>query len=460
MSGDTPYPYQTEGVDWLSRQVRGCLLADDMGLGKTIQAALAAKKLKFDRCLIVTTATMRLQWQREWRRWHGGPAAPILRAIDGVPLVGAVIISWAMAEALRERLIAYRWDVLILDEVHNAKNRLSKRGQAVFGPKGWGIDGLASVARKVWGLSGTPMLNEPSELWPMMSAMFPESLRHEGRLLSFRNFVEEYCVLGEKRIGRKMATVITGGKNLQALKTHIAPYVLRRKIDIVKLPPLRITPLVIDAEDFAGRIEELEAHPEFSTIRQLTAAITARARLSATDDRAERRELLDVIGDNHVALGPLRRLLALAKADALVPMIHDALQGGAGKIVIFAIHKEAIARLRTGLAEWQPVVIDGSTPIMERQENIDRFQLLDAFRVFIAQIQAAGSGVTLTAARYGVFCEESWSPMENRQAIFRMYRIGQKHPCLVRYAVVAGSVDEQLGAICMRKLADIDQVMA
>jgi SWI/SNF-related matrix-associated actin-dependent regulator of chromatin subfamily A-like protein 1 len=70
--GSSLRPYQWEGVAFLARS-QSVLLADEMGLGKTVQAAIALRwvlQLKdCNRALIVAPSALKLNWEREIRRW-------------------------------------------------------------------------------------------------------------------------------------------------------------------------------------------------------------------------------------------------------------------------------------------------------------------------------------------------------------------------------------------------------
>src|SRR5207249_4797375 len=75
-------PYQWEGVSFLYRS-GAALLADEMGLGKTVQAsvalALALKNPGVDRALVVSPASLALNWQRELERW--APSLVVRRVV-------------------------------------------------------------------------------------------------------------------------------------------------------------------------------------------------------------------------------------------------------------------------------------------------------------------------------------------------------------------------------------------
>lgn len=66
------YPFQRQGVEWLSGRSGG-ILADDMGLGKTVQV-IAAVRLLFNRAqlrsvLVVCPKSLIATWEREFERW-------------------------------------------------------------------------------------------------------------------------------------------------------------------------------------------------------------------------------------------------------------------------------------------------------------------------------------------------------------------------------------------------------
>ncbi len=67
------YPYQKDGVDWLSfcnKYGLGTILADDMGLGKTIQAiSIMLQRAKNGPSLVVAPASVCPNWMKEIKRF-------------------------------------------------------------------------------------------------------------------------------------------------------------------------------------------------------------------------------------------------------------------------------------------------------------------------------------------------------------------------------------------------------
>jgi SNF2 family DNA or RNA helicase len=94
-----------------------------------------------------------------------------------------------------------------------------------------------------------------------------------------------------------------------------------------------------------------------------------------------------------------------------------------------------------------------------RQTAIDQFQANPKVRVFIGQLQACSTAITLHAANQVVFVEQSWTPSDNAQAAKRCHRIGQKNPVFVRMLGLAKSVDEAVAKVLARKSQMISELM-
>ncbi len=150
-------------------------------------------------------------------------------------------------------------------------------------------------------------------------------------------------------------------------------------------------------------------------------------------------------------ISTVRREMGEAMLPGMISYIQMLLDGGIEKLVVFAHHKSVIAGLKEKLSKYNPVVIQGSTPSKKRQEAIDGFQEDVSIRLFIGQLNAAGTGITLTAASDVVLAEASWVPGENEQAVDRCHRIGQRGSVLARYLVVEGSISEKIISRSLKK---------
>lgn len=417
------FQYQETGAQWLATVGRG-LLADEPGLGKTAQAIAAAAAVGAMKRLVLCPASVVENWRRETKRFD----------FRGCEEGRWRVESYDMARGRNfEFLIGIEYDLVICDEAHMLKTRDTKRTQAVFGKKCDGVGGLIEKAKHVFLLTGTPMPGHPAELWPMLRAVMPDAIKglKTGKPVAYWPFAMRYCKMERNYLGHD---TIVGGKNLPELRERMKPFVLRRKkADVLKdLPPIRF-----DVLPLTGKIDMKGLEAEYEMIAK------------ALEDGGI--EALKAIAP-HVAT--LRRLTGVAKVAPVIEWVKDQLDGGMGKIVLFAQHREVVEALT--MRVWPMAArVWGDTPAKDRQAEVDRFQNDPECRIFIGQIQAAGTGITLTAASDLVFVESSWTPTDNIQAAMRINRIGQKNACMVRFATIAGSIDEQIQRACARKLEDI-----
>lgn len=413
-----PYSFQHEGAAFLSaRDV--ALLADEPGLGKTVQAILAVNDIglrlgRVAQVRVVCPASVCESWRRHIAEW-----ATSARTAWHVE-------SYDMA-AKRDSCRFFA-DVLILDEAHYLKHRRAKRTMAIYGRKCDRAGGIAHDVPRVFLLTGTPVPNNPSELWPHFRALFPGSIpskRAPGRPMGYFEFEEYFCIVKADRWGHRH---IKGGRNLTELRLRLSPHTLRRKKAGVlqDLPPVRVSALPLTVKE--------------------------------TDIRQIAREAAGF--DENTGAPPeptLRRITGLAKVKPMADWVRDWLASGGGKLVLFAHHREVIHGLAEELALSCVILTGGHSPDA-RQEAIDLFQNDPGTKIFIGQLQAAGTGVTLTAASTAVLVESSWVPAENEQAAMRIHRIGQRNACSIRFAHAAGTIDERIQAAAMRKIETIKQL--
>jgi SWI/SNF-related matrix-associated actin-dependent regulator 1 of chromatin subfamily A len=128
---------------------------------------------------------------------------------------------------------------------------------------------------------------------------------------------------------------------------------------------------------------------------------------------------------------------------------------GHDKILIFAHHRDVIEALTVGLKDFGAKNIMGGTPMDERQKIIDEFQNDFGIKTLILSIEAAGVGITLTAASYVIFAEFSYVPGVNEQAVDRTHRIGQTRGVITEYLTHEKSLDERI----LKKLLDKKKII-
>jgi SWI/SNF-related matrix-associated actin-dependent regulator 1 of chromatin subfamily A len=151
-------------------------------------------------------------------------------------------------------------------------------------------------------------------------------------------------------------------------------------------------------------------------------------------------------------ISKLRSKLAEKKTKALLELVEEYVEAGE-PLVVFSAH---LAPLRALAKKYGCPLITGDVDPAKRTTIIEDFQ---AGRVKLvgATIKAGGVGITLTAARHAIFLDLEWTPALNSQAEFRIYRIGQSRPVLIKYLVANHFVDERVTSVLLRKQAMISE---
>lgn len=463
----TLFEYQTTGAEWLASKSQA-MLADDMGLGKTVQAIVAMDKVGASKVLVVCPASVRTNWGREISKFSTTPrdVKVIVGGRQDFLEDGVNIISYdtlVSGQRMCTEAMRIQWDVLVLDEAHYLKERTAKRTKLIYGflKK----KGLIASAKHVWRLTGTPMPNNASELYTHLKSMGVVDQ-------SYWDFVGDFCAGFQSNFGFK----VTGVKNAEQLKGLLNQVMLRRKKDQVmtQLPPISFHEILVeksqvDLDPWFYEECQMIGVDDFlkglrDTDRSLRSALaTVSAGPSARNTNAKHAgvdESLQIVKAFSGSTPTLRKYIGLAKLPNVLDIIEDELTHKViDKIVLFALHKSVISETADRLAKFNPVVIQGSTTPNGRTRAVDEFQNNPKTRVFIGQIIAAGTGITLTAASEVAFLETDWVPANNAQAAMRCHRIGQTNPVRVRFFTCEKSVDEYVMKTVVMKTAQIAEVI-
>lgn len=431
------FSFQRQGVTEIVNRDSNILLADEQGLGKTAQAIVSIRNMNDPYVLVICPASLKINWQREFEVWLSDLQENEIQIIrKGKDIIDQsrriIIVNY---DLLKSRLTAdqlkeYDADVVILDEAHYLKNGSALRTKAALK--------LAKAARKTIAITGTPVLNRPIELYPLLNAISPETIAPYN---DYRRFAFRFCGAYQGKFGFN----VDGAINLEELNTRLrATCMIRRlKKDVLDQLPDKMPSQIIAFEQDKD-----------------TKAIIKKEKTLDIEDLKKHPEKMNV-GE----VAKLRHELALAKLPKCIEYIEERLLSG-NKIVIFAHHRDVIIQLannfhnpkyKDGFCNHRKMI--GGMSDYEKQEAIDTFQNNKQCKVFIGQIQAAGVGITLTAASDVIFVESSWTPGEIDQCIDRCHRIGQKSSVTSTFLTVENSIEETMLKVVFDKRKIINQIL-
>lgn len=452
-------PFQKAGVAYMTSRP-AALNGDDPGLGKTIQAAgtiNADESVR--RVLVICPATLRENWRRELTRWLVRPLTIGIASTTAWPETDVVILNYDIASKLRARLRAETWDLVVLDEAHYCKSPDAQRTAAVVGrearrataskPAVAADPGVAG--RRRLALTGTPIVNRPSEAFPVLHWLDPVAWPR------FWPYAMRYCGAVNTGYGWD----VTGASHLDELQEKLRSTLMVRRLKsevLAELPAKRRQVIVLPTNGAKAVVQaEARAWAEReAAIAEARAAVELAKAGDSDEAYAEAvARLTEATLASFTEMSALRHETALAKVPYVAEHVRSLLDGGV-KVVLFAHHHDVIARLAAELKEYGPVTLTGETPMAQRQGLVDRFQTDAACRVFIGSITAAGVGLTLTASSNVVFAELDWVPGNMTQAEDRTHRIGQREAVLVQHLVLDGSLDARIAHTLVAKQAVID----
>lgn len=445
------YQHQADGVRTMAR-MRNFLLADEMGLGKTLQA-LTVAAIDFElgiakRVLVIAPATLKWNWEDEILKFTNftyqvvdGTPSERLDQIEHYEVAGLdiLIMNYEQVDGHLKDLARLNFDIEILDEAHAIKNYRAKRTKAC----------LKHNASRCFAITGSPLLNQVNELWPILHKLDPVTFPDYWR------FVNRYCVKGGFQNKQ-----IVGIKNKAELQGHIDRLMIRRlKKDVLDLPDKQYVPIPVDF------------HPEQEKMYREAADELKISRYDGDPDPMEIENAL-------VKATYLKQICGTTatkivddfshKLDMITEMGKAFVRPSTGEpgesIVIFSefIIVMECMRQRLEAAGIPVMVMNGKTvPKDERIEFVRSWSDRQQPTVLIAGLKVAGVGLNMTAANKCIFADKLWVPKMNEQAEDRLHRIGADltKPIQIFHVFVRNSIEGRVEAILRKKKKLFDSLI-
>mgnify|MGYP003321592384 FL=1 len=431
--------FQKEGLDFLLKSSGNALLADEMGLGKTVQTLsyVSTEKQTFPVLIVAPLVTLN-NWEREVEKFlkkksrngriieSESPTVTLIRTgkAKELPNTDIYIINYELLLKRSGDLEQVGIRTIVCDEVHNLRSKTTQKYKAVKK-----LAALPTVQYRI-GLSGTPIYNRGSEIWPIIDILKP------GLLGSFKEFCEYFCYVNDK--GKAIVLENKRASLRNELQKHVM--LRRKKSDVLKELKDKVRYKEVIASDTDYYLEELD-----------------KIWKKLEDEQKEAQTEFSKSASYHRAIQSERQIAGVAKLPHVINFVKNIMEIEES-VVVFCHHKLIHKLLHESLQEFSPVSIIGGQSDATRQDQIDKFQKGES-KLMIAGIRAGNVGINLTKAKYVIFAELDWSPAIHRQAEDRLHRIGQKNTVFAYYLIGNGTLDDHVASILVDKSYEIDAIM-
>lgn len=441
-----PFDYQLEGIQY-GLNHHNWLLLDEPGLGKTLQVIYLAEELRaqegLEHCLIICGInTLKANWKKEinkcsnlgccilgekvnsaGRVTYGSVAERCLQLKNPIKEFFIVV----NIETLRSsdfieafKLSENKIDFVVFDEIHKVKSSTSQQSH--------GLLKLPKVKYQL-GLTGTLIMNNPLDCYLPLKWLDVEHC-------SLTKFKEFYC-----EFGGPFHNILYSFKNTSLLKDLISTCSLRRKKELLQLPPK----LIVEEA-----LEMSESQQQFyDEIKQGISSNVDRVHLTTTSLLALVTRLRQATACPSILTTNAVESVKIQRACELVEEITS----NNHKIVIFSAFKEPLNVLYQLLGSYNPLLCTGDVADDVIAQNIDKFQKDPTYKVILCTHSKMGTGVTLTAATYEIFIDSCWTARLEQQCEDRCYRVGTQNTVTVYKLICQNTIDERVNDIIKTKEA-------
>lgn len=431
-------PKQRAGVDFMAEHPHS-LLADEMGSGKSVQAISTVFEHYFrtggregmaNKNLIIAPNSVTGHWSDELTKWSEEDSVILTGSVKkrndllgeflNEPSMNWAIVNWEKIRLMPE-LTKIPWGAIIADEAHRAKNRKAKQTKAL-----WKLHAEVQLA-----LTGTPIMNDPGELWALLKWLLPE--QYTSYWAFFTNYAESYA-------GFKGKAVVIGVKNADSLRFELADKMVRRtKREIHADIPEPFDPAINDIEmpPAQAKLYDEVTKQFWVDLRQEVEEEKLHLDLEALADAVENEDLeaVKLMIPNSGARFTRQRQVATSGALIGAEDVSGKLDGLALNVleylprprVIFSWYRVTLELLHRRFDEagvdFRYFHGQNSTAA-ERQVMASEFQQ-GKFPLIGATIKSGGVGIDLFRASDVELAESDTVPANNQQAIDRLDRKGQ-----------------------------------
>jgi SNF2 family DNA or RNA helicase len=321
------------------------------------------------------------------------------------------------------------FDGMIVDESHFLNSYQSQQSKAIYK--------ISKNADKKLALTGTPVRNSGEGIYGILHYLY------EDRFTSYWQFVDRYFKTWDTPWGQKEVSGYKRKEELQEILDLIS--VQRKRSEVMKWIPAKQYQ-TIEVEMDAKQRKAYQSMVETFTVEE-----DARTVVDAPSVLAQLTRL------RQICLCP--DLLDIKAPSAKEQFILEWLEDNPNEqVVIFSNFSSYLGTLLSKINTTTGIII-GGTSKERRQEIVEGFQA-GRVKVILANIQAAGVGLTLDAASTVIFLDKAYTNSLNEQAEDRIVPTTESsnQRCTIIDVVCKDSIDEKINDILKKKKSVIEVV--
>lgn len=418
----SPFAHQRETAEFCSLNPRAYIL-NDMGTGKTASVLWAYDYLRkqgvVDWALVISPlSTLERTWADEvFRNFpdmsygvvYGTPERRMRIAKDKYDIY-IINHDGIKSKALLEYFAKKEGNgLIIIDELASFRNASTDRwkclnylvnGNAKAGvpPKEW-----------VWGLTGTPIPNEPTDAWAQCRLITP------GAVPKYFNAFRDVTM-------RQITQYKWFAKSdaLDQVFRVMKPAIRFNREDCIDLPPTTYTDRVVELSK-----EQTKMYKEM--VSKFKAEYEG-GQITAVNEAVKLNKLLQIVCG--VAYGPDGDMVIPAKPR--IDTVLEVVEESKAKVIVFVPLTGALNALAEAVGKHYKVsVVHGQVSKSQRDEIFHDFMQPQGAKVLIAQPGTMAHGLSLTAADTICWYAPTNSSETYQQANARIVRPGQKRNTLI-----------------------------
>lgn len=408
------YPFQEETAKFMIA-AGSALNANFVGSGKSLTTIAVCEALQAKRILIIAPKSVVGQWRDiELPKW----------ITDLTKQERYTILGYERARIdIDKGVLPLDWDIIICDEVHRLASTTTKLYKA--------LKKLRAAHR--FGLSATPVMNNPMDLFGILNWIKP------GCLGNWFNFTTRYVVkdyFGSPRYYR----------NLDELAKRCKPFIIKKTLEEVgmQLPEYteEILPVELNAIE-RKNYDLMRSEMLFDILPMVINKIDNPVMLQHMTVKIgklfEICDSMELIGDHHDS----------SKLEVLKEHLESRLANGEKAIIITKFFRMAKI-LEKELSKYLPGLITGET--QNRQAVLKSFESDRKIKILIgtSAIEQGIDGLQKVCnILYNFDC--AWNPARMEQRAGRIYRNGQEKPVFIYNLVCQKTVETWLQKKLIKK---------